>query len=84
MPEGSGGRQIDRPDFEVKHMTSSMTDLVSEDRGHGLSGLSLTQLEVTLVAANLLLDAWRTTRLTDFERSIESSRLRGSSYDGGN
>ena len=84
MPEGSESRQVYLPDFEVKHMTSSMTDLVSNDRGHGLSGLSLTQLEGTLIAANLLLDAWRMTRLTDFERLIESSRLRGSSYDGGN
>jgi hypothetical protein len=65
-------------------MTGSMTELVSENRAHGLSGLSLTQLEGTLVAANLLLDTWRTTRVADFDRPIESSRSRGSSYDGGN
>jgi len=65
-------------------MTGSMTELVSVNRPQGLSGLSLTQLEGTLVAANLLLDTWRTTRLADFERPIESSRSRGSSYDGGN
>ena len=65
-------------------MTSSMTDLFSENRSRGLSELSLTQLEGTLVAANLLLDTWRTNRLADFERPPEGSQLRRSSYDGGN
>jgi hypothetical protein len=65
-------------------MISIMSDLRSGDRARGLSELSLTQLEGTLVAANLLLDAWRMTRLADFERSTEGSRFRGSSYDSGN
>jgi hypothetical protein len=47
-------------------MTTIMTDLVSD---HRLSGLSLTQLEVTLVAASLLLEAWQTTTRSDFQRT---------------
>jgi hypothetical protein len=49
-------------------MTTIMTDLVSSQRSHALCGLSLTQLEATLVAANLLLAAWQTTTRSDFKR----------------
>ena len=56
-------------------MTTFMTELVSNRRSHGLSGLSLTQLEGTLVAANLLLESWRKTTSSGFDRSPESSRL---------
>jgi hypothetical protein len=42
-------------------MTTIMNDLKYADRSHLLSSMSLPQLERTLVAANLLLDSWRTT-----------------------
>ena len=41
-------------------MTTLMSDLVSSHRSKGLSSLSVPQLERTLVAASLLLEAWRT------------------------
>jgi len=56
-------------------MTTIMTDLKSDHRSHGLSGMSLIQLEVTLVAATLLLKSWQTTTRFDFKRTPESSRL---------
>ena len=56
-------------------MTTSMNKLVSDHRSNGLSSLSLIQLEGTLAAANLLLDAWRTTNLSDFKRSSESPHI---------
>ena len=56
-------------------MTTSITTLISDRRFNGLSSLSLIQLEGTLVAANLLLDAWRTTTLFEFNRSPASYRV---------
>ncbi len=57
-------------------MPTDMTEL--DRRSHDLSGLSLTQLEGTLIAANLLLDAWRTTTLWGFDRLPERpTRLDG-------
>ena len=49
-------------------MTTIMNDLKSDDRSHVLSSMSLIQLEETLVAANLLLDSWRTTTRPEFKR----------------
>jgi len=44
-------------------MTTSMTD----HHFHGRSGLSLIQLEEMLLAAHLLLEAWRTTPRPDLK-----------------
>ena len=59
-------------------MTNSMTELVSDHRAHGLSGLSLIQLEGALVAANLLLEAWRMP-LPELEHSAKDSHPTGGS-----
>ncbi len=57
-------------------MPTGMTEL--DPNSHELSSLSLTQLEGTLIAANLLLDAWRTTTLWGFDRLPERpTRLDG-------
>jgi len=50
-------------------MPNGMTAL--DRSSHELSNLSLTQLEGTLIAANLLLDAWRTTNFSGFDRLPE-------------
>jgi hypothetical protein len=60
-------------------MTTIMTELKSDHRSHGLSGMSLIQLEGTLVAATLLLESWRThtatgAHLTTRPSSVPSSR----------
>ncbi len=47
-------------------MPTGMTEL--DRNSHELSSLSLTQLEGTLIAASLLLDVWRTTTLSGFDR----------------
>jgi hypothetical protein len=60
-------------------MTTNMIELVSDHRSHGLSGLSLSPLEGTLVAASLLLDAWRTTTRSDLKRAPESPSLKENS-----
>jgi len=52
-------------------MTTSMTVLAPDRYSHEMSGLSFTQLEGTLIAANILLDAWRTTISSPFDRSRE-------------
>jgi hypothetical protein len=55
-------------------MTTIVTDLKSDHRSHGLGGLSVVQLERTLIAANLLLDSWRATPF-DFKPSPPKARL---------
>jgi hypothetical protein len=56
-------------------MTTIMTDLKSDHRSHGLRGMSLIQLEGTLVAATLLLESWQTTTRFDFKRTPENPCL---------
>ncbi len=60
-----------------------MTDSILSYDAHGLSGLSLIQLEGALVAANLLLEAWRMP-LPEFEQSCEGSHSTEVPHDDSN
>jgi hypothetical protein len=61
-------------------MATSMTEPALDRRYCELSGLSLVQLERTLTAANLLLDAWRKNNRSGFDGLVERpSRSKGNS-----
>jgi hypothetical protein len=55
-------------------MTALMIELAPDHSYHPLSAMSLIQLEGTLTAANLLLDAWRTNTRCDSLTRLERPR----------
>jgi hypothetical protein len=62
-------------DRGLRTMETALTVFVSQQSPNGLRALSLTQLEGTLVAANLLLDVWREVASSNFSQSSKMSRI---------